>query len=108
MLTKEISEVEKEIKTFKGHFVPLERWLKNQHKEVVMYWIAQAKLSTLKSAQQKFDRFVEDLKNKVNEKITFYIEDELLDNALCGCVIREMQELWRFIDKPSSKQEGKC
>jgi predicted metal-binding transcription factor (methanogenesis marker protein 9) len=53
--------------------------------------ICQAKLSTLKSTQEKFDKFKEDIKKETREWLS----------------IEEFDSWCRKIDELSSKQEGK-
>jgi hypothetical protein len=84
MLTKEISEVEKEILKLTN---PRQGYYTIEEKQ--RYSELYTKLSTLKSAQQKFDKFVEDLKRE-------FCSD--------NCIAKEVNE--QIIDELSSK-EGK-
>jgi len=108
MLTNEISEVKKGCKqrtsngvTFCG--VPY------GYTNMINYCeLCQAKLSTLKSAQAKFDKFVEDLHIKIDK-----FQKELLE------IVNDCMNDWSYIenkynekfkelkDELSSKQEGK-
>ena len=95
MLTKEISEVEEEIVKVRKRFykaVTLKR------KTRFMYFqdlkVLKQKLSTLKSAQAKFDKF-----NK-------YLDcDWTMYSKETQQVVEDIQNR---IDELSSKQEGKC
>jgi len=93
MLTKEISEVEKEINEFEARHIKDGCLIESECVGELLIKILKI-LSTLKSAQQKFDKFVEDLKLRIAEK---HWDDD-----------KETAKLWRIIDELSSKQEEKC
>jgi uncharacterized protein YbaR (Trm112 family) len=100
MLTKEISEVKKgcgEVHT-NGRYTCM---------ELQLCPTCQAKLSTLKSAQAKFDRFVEEIINHIdlrNQQLIDNDEGISTDNMLKTIIYQEMKV---FIKELSSKQEGK-
>ena len=82
MLTKEISEVEKEIERFKK----MEIYANDENINEEEYLLMQSeKLSTLKYAQSKFDKFVFDVKGLVAGHYSPRIQKELLDgiDELC-------------------------
>jgi len=89
MLTKEISDVEKELELEFESKYPLDSldYIKRKDKLIHL----RAKLSTLKSAQAKFDKFKEDIKKETREWLS----------------IEEFDSWCRKIDELSSKQEGK-
>ena len=86
MLTKEISEVEKGC--MKHNSNAMSPFFCNPR---ALCSICQAKLSTLKSAQAKFDKFVEDLKKRLRGSLEY--NGHLL--------------VYNIIDELSSKQEEK-
>jgi chromosome segregation ATPase len=109
MLTKEISEVEKEIeskeKRLRGLKAISDGGAFNKHQIQEMKCRIrelQAKLSTLKSAQAKFDKFVEDLKKELD----LYQKDCMYQNHYRYCVAK-LNAVRKIIDELSSKQEGK-
>jgi len=62
MLTKEISEVEKKVKGLKRRGYTTENTNDcTLDKEAILFIKCQAKLSTLKSVQQKIDGFIEEI-----------------------------------------------
>jgi len=117
MLTKEISDVEKGCgkdlnrKSFDGNvdlycgievFISEKYGLKN-----ILCSECQAKRSTLKSAQQKFDKFVDKIINHIdlrNQQLIDNDEGVSTDNMLKTIIYQEMKV---FIKELSSKQEGK-
>jgi hypothetical protein len=101
MLTKEISEVEKEIEQ---EFKMLNEGYGSHEARDRNIDLLRAKLSTLKSAQAKFDKFVEDLKASA---VTPYMTVQIMESQP-----KEKFKLKCFvdtdlIDELSSKQEGK-
>jgi len=78
MLTKEISEVEKGCgRTFKNNRAKLHGYkifCGTGTAKDNLCPTCQAKLSTLKSAQAKFDKFVEDLKEEMKDENGSYSE----------------------------------
>jgi hypothetical protein len=104
MLTKEISEVEKGCNDFieEDNFEDEEDLFDHdiycgmnriKDNKLMLCPICQAKLSTLKSAQAKFDKFVKDLKAEVRRLNFGYDYDE--------------ERIIECIDELSSKQEEK-
>jgi hypothetical protein len=94
MLTKEISEVEKGCRKWleiQGKFCGE---LQDKYTGLTLCPTCQAKLSTLKSAQAKFDKFVEDLKEQLGEMWA-------MGEGSVG-------DIWNKIDELSSKQEETC
>jgi hypothetical protein len=110
MLTKEISEVEKERNVFIDQIKLVENWSEEEivcflRKNFEKFVELETKLSTLKSAQQKFDKFVSNLKEKdfimsiLNDCVT--VDEEEGMKFIC------VDEVRKKIDELSSKQEGK-
>jgi hypothetical protein len=110
MLTKEISEVEKELELEFESKYPLDSldYIKRKDKLIHL----RAKLSTLKSAQAKFDK----LKQKIEEitSWTCYCNCVTFDNKKCrrcgsspnyGEI--DYDEMIKLLDELSSKQEEK-
>ena len=95
MLTKEISEVEKGCGKLRTDGIGI-RDGTGYTCATRLCPICQTKLSTLKSAQAKFKKFVEDLKKEL-KGINFY--------AILGTM--GSQKVIELIDELSSKQEGK-
>jgi hypothetical protein len=91
MLTKEISEVEKELDKREQTFEHI-----SDTNFDVQCQVLRAKLSTLKSAQAKFDKFVEDLIGEIGDLEFDLDPDEM-----------RPEDIWGLIDKLSSKQEEK-
>ena len=103
MLTKEISEVEKGCNDFieEDNFEDKEDLFDHdiycgmnriKDNKLMLCPTCQAKLSTLKSAQAKFDKFVEDLKEEL----------------IVVCInFGQVSTIYKIIDELSSKQEGK-
>jgi hypothetical protein len=122
MLTKEISEVEKEIIVaidFNKYPTPItkekENFLRdsvdlydNKSLTQIRQMVLEEKLLTLKSAQAKFDKFVEDL----NKHFTFYKNDgdfekgDLFVRKEDWDKIRKGKIKELIKDELSSKQEG--
>jgi hypothetical protein len=113
MLTKEISEVEKELELEFESKYPLDSldYIKRKDKLIHL----RAKLSTLKSAQAKFDKFMEDLKEiKLVNPLDFaekYFneckEKEQKGFFYSDFVMAIRDEILKRIDELSSKQEEK-
>jgi hypothetical protein len=101
MLTKEISEVEKEIERFKDMRIYADDENINEEEYLLMQ---SEKLSTLKSAQAKFDKFVEDLKERFVEGLYKEWGNEWLGNKHEKMFIL----MEKIIDELSSKQEESC
>jgi hypothetical protein len=92
MLTKEISKVENKVKELRKRGYTTENTndctLDN---EAILFIKSQAKLSTLKYNQEKFNKFIKSLQQKLSETMSNDILEYYMD------VINEL----------SSKQEGK-
>jgi hypothetical protein len=110
MLTKEISEVEKgcgkrfDTSNDMNVYFCGERVIEG----IDLCPICQAKLSTLKSAQAKFDKFVDKIINHIdlrNQQLIDNDEGISTDNMLKTIIYQEMKV---FIKELSSKQEGKA
>jgi predicted transcriptional regulator len=105
MITKEISEVEKEIikeVLFSGNDMRRTKVFPlalRRHLPEIEDLIKKTIDSTLKSAQAKFDKFVEDLKSGIQE-VRNHHEKYILKES-------DIQFIHDFIDELSSKQEGK-
>jgi len=102
MLTKEISEVEKEIERLEK----LGIYATDENINDEEYLLMQSeKLSTLKSAQVKFDKFVEDLKEGM-KPIIENIENECKGTPANCYKIKK--GIFTLMDELSSKQEEEC
>ena len=102
MLTKEISEVEKEIVTWKEARFKYKSTTEDRHKAEIRLDELMEKLSTLKSAQAKFDKFVGDLKKNFVEGLYKEWGNEWLGNKHEKMFIL----LERIIDELSSQEEA--
>jgi hypothetical protein len=102
MLNKEISEVEKELELEFESKYPLESldYIKRKDKLIHL----RAKLSTLKSAQAKFDKFVEDLDILFEKEKEYFRKTEAEMNK---AILYYLADIKERIDKLSSKREEK-
>jgi hypothetical protein len=110
MLTKEISEVEKGFRKLSLSIRPTEKEVETMSEYTWLTTIYPRKIyeETLKSAQAKFDKFINKLNNIFPPKdydMSYPTEEE---NKAYNDALKDMRlEIKRIIDELSSKQEGK-